>query len=141
MSNVYIVIKNERCYSSSDWEIIGVHKTLEESKLHGWLQLVDQCLKPWKIKFYTDRDGEFKDCIGVSDYHIEKWDILSNKKDDVWYLGFNKHKSLKYTNYIDALIKSQSTVCESLLREWQTSMTDNGIVPDALKDLTFMKES
>jgi hypothetical protein len=142
-SSCYVLVQHEGAYSEQDWKVLGVFANIQDAMLKGWLSLVEEALRPWKLKFYKNRDAEFASAVGISKYHIEEWVLGADVHSEVWYLGW-KQTNRAYKHDADALIKSSEVKnknCEAVLRDWYNQLKNEGIIPAELSELVQTDES
>ena len=127
MSFAYVLIENVKQYTNNDVRVVCVADSLCASVLRGWTVMVETAAKPWTIRFYKDRDGEFSKLMGVPDYKVERWDMRAGVLLSTHYLGWDG----LHTFMFDQLLKRESARCEELLAGWRQEL-ELGRVPAEL---------
>ena len=124
----YVLIENENQYTNNDVRVLLVADSLGASVLRGWTVMVETASKPWTIRFYKDRTGEFSNMLGgVPDYKIERWDLRAGVLLSTHYLGWDGLDTFMF----DQLLKRECARCEELLAGWRQEL-ELGRVPAEL---------
>jgi hypothetical protein len=131
---VFIVVQQEGCYSDKEWAIRGVTDTLDIAFTTGFLCIIEEVSTDYTVEFYQDRDAEFAQLRGVSDYHIEEWGESATRKN-AWYLGTWRCKK-QLDRYLKELVTNKENL-PGLLLEWKKTIQETGEIPGVLKEMVL----
>lgn len=131
---VFIVLHNDWQYTNHSPTIIGALDDQHDSLIFGWKTVIEAAQKPWNVRFYKNRKGEFADACGLGRYYIEKWDTSTNTRVKTYDLGEDQRKR-KYV--LDAYLKEHCREYETILQEWCNDIANNTI-PSKLQEFTFV---
>ena len=123
-STVFVVVVDEDQRVQNN---IGVFSSLHAAKTCAWRAILETALKPWKVAFYEDREGEFANACGIPDVTIEEWSWKgrlvessspekkhrvgwrdggqSSGAEDRWFDARLKREHKKYKVYVEGLLR------------------------------------
>lgn len=129
---VFIVLHNDGQYTNHSPTIIGALDDQHDSLIFGWKTVIEAAQKPWTVRFYKNRKGEFADACGLGKYYIEEWDTSTNTRVRTYNLGEDKRKYV-----LDAYLKEHCRKYETILQEWCKDIVNNTI-PSKLQEFTVV---
>lgn len=135
---VFIVLHNDGQFTNHSPQVIGAFDDYNASCMFGWKTVIEAAKKPWTVRFYKNRKGEFADCCGLGWYYIEEWNTATNKRMKTISLGEKKTGS-KMTCVLDAYLKEHYDQYDQLMQDWSEELASNNI-PIKLQDFTFVSE-
>lgn len=129
---VFIVLHNDCQYTNNSPEVIGAFDDYNTSCLFGWKTIIEVAQRPWTVRHYKNRKGEFADYCGLGSYYIEEWDTTTSKRIKTISLGEDKKKYV-----LDKYLKEHYKEYNTIVQNWCIELESN-IIPSKLQEFTFV---